>query len=144
MYIIRRKELITGGVTVEENKVVNVDLEEEVGQVQIADDVIAVIAEIAALEVDGIVSIGNSKQDIVHTIRGKKASKGIKVEVGEGEVYIDVVGTVKYGVRIQDVCLEVQEKVKNSIETMTGLSVKSVDVHVVGVYFEKDKQIEEY
>lgn len=128
----------------EENKLINVDLEEEVGQVQIADDVIAVIAEIAALEVDGIVSIGNNKQDIVHTIRGKKASKGIKVEVGVGEVYIDVVATVKYGVKIQDVCLKVQEKVKNSIETMTGLGVKSVDVHVVGVSFEKDKQLEEY
>lgn len=128
----------------EENKLINVDLEEEVGQVQIADDVIAVIAEIAALEVDGIVSIGNNKQDIVHTIRGKKASKGIKVEVGVGEVYIDVVATVKYGVKIQDVCLKVQERVKNSIETMTGLGVKSVDVHVVGVSFEKDKQVEEY
>ncbi|MGL6174356.1 MAG: Asp23/Gls24 family envelope stress response protein [Cellulosilyticaceae bacterium] len=128
----------------EENKLINVDLEEEVGQVQIADDVIAVIAEIAALEVDGIVSIGNNKQDIVHTIRGKKASKGIKVEVGVGEVYIDVVATIKYGVKIQDVCLKVQEKVKNSIETMTGLGVKSVDVHVVGVSFEKDKQVEEY
>lgn len=128
----------------EENKLVNVEPEEEIGQVQIADDVIAVIAEIAALEVEGMVSVGTNKQDIVHTIRGKKASKGIKVEVGVGEVYIDVVGTVKYGAKIQDVCLKVQEKVKNSIETMTGLSVKSVDVHVIGVYFEKDKQIEEY
>ncbi|MEG0013636.1 MAG: Asp23/Gls24 family envelope stress response protein [Cellulosilyticaceae bacterium] len=128
----------------EENKVINVNLEEEIGQVQIADDVIAVIAEIAALEVEGIAGIGNNKQDLVHTIRGKKASKGIKVEVGVGEVYIDVVATTKYGVKIQDVCLKVQEKVKNSIETMTGLSVKSVDVHVIGVCFEKDKQVEEY
>lgn len=133
-----------GGITVEDNKNVNVDLEAEVGQVQIADDVIAVIAEIAALEVEGIASISGGKNDIVNSIRGKKAAKGIKVEVGEAEVFIDIMCVVRYGIKIQDVCLKVQEKVKNSIETMTGLNVATVDVHVVGVEFAKAKVAEEY
>ncbi|MGL4737712.1 MAG: Asp23/Gls24 family envelope stress response protein [Cellulosilyticaceae bacterium] len=128
----------------EENKVIDMNVEEEIGQVQIADDVIAVIAEIAALEVEGIISVGAGKPDIVQSIRGKKASKGIRIEVSEDQVFVDIVGTVKYGVKIQDVCLKVQEKVKNSIETMTGLDVKAVDIRIAGVYFPKEKLAEEY
>lgn len=127
----------------EENKVIDMPLENELGQVQIADDVIAVIAEIAALEVEGMAGVGLGKPDIVNTIRGKKASKGIKVEVGEGEVTIDVFVVIKYGVKIQDVCLKVQEKVKNSIETMTGLNVPTINVHVIGAQFEKTTRTQE-
>ncbi|MGL4799187.1 MAG: Asp23/Gls24 family envelope stress response protein [Cellulosilyticaceae bacterium] len=127
----------------EEIKNVNVEVEDEAGQVQIADDVIAVIAEIASMEVEGTAGIGG-KNDLVQTIRGKKAAKGIKVEVGEGEVFIEVMCIVKYGVKIQDVCLKIQEKVKNSIETMTGLMVRTVDVHVIGVEFQKTKTVDEY
>lgn len=132
-------------ITVEENKVIDVDLDnKEVGEVKIADDVIAVIAEIATLEVDGVFAIAGGKNDIVQTIRGKKASKGIKIEVNDHEVFTDLAIVVKYGIKIQDVCLKVQEKVKNSIETMTGLDVQSVDVHVVGVEFAKTKPQEEH
>lgn len=147
MYIIREKEnpnSIKGGITVEEEKVIQVALEDEVNQIQIADDVIAIIAEIATLEVDGMISVGQGKPDFVQSIRGKKASKGIKVEVGDGEVFIEITATIKYGAKIPEVCLEVQEKVKNSIETMTGLNVQSVDVNISGVYFEKDKNREDY
>jgi uncharacterized alkaline shock family protein YloU len=130
---------------VEENKVIDVDLDnKEVGEVQIADDVIAVIAEIAALEVEGVYAIAGNKNDIVQTIRGKKASKGMKIEVSDHEVFADLSIVVQYGVKIQEVCLKVQEKVKNSIETMTGLDVQSVDVHVVGVDFSKTKAQEEH
>lgn len=132
-------------ITVEENKVINVDLDnKEVGEVKIADDVIAVIAEIAALEVEGVYAITGGKNDIVQTIRGKKASKGIKIEVSEHTVFVDLAVIVKYGIKIQDICLKVQEKVKNSIETMTGLDVQSVDVHVVGVEFTKTRPQEEH
>lgn len=127
----------------EENKVVDMPLEDELGQVQIADDVIAVIAEIAALEVEGMVAIGQGKPDLVQTIRGKKASKSIKVEVDEDNVTIDVFAVIKYGVKIQEVCLKVQEKVKNSIETMTGLNVPIINVHVIGVQFGKTHGIQE-
>ena len=129
-------EVVTEEVTCE-------DVELEAGQVQIADDVIAVIAEIATLEVEGTAGVGG-KNDIVNTIRGKKAAKGIRVEVGEGEVFIEIMCTVKYGVKIQDVCLKIQQKVKNSIETMTGLHVRTVDVHVMGVEFPKAKTADEY
>lgn len=111
----------------------------ETDQVQIADDVIAVIAEIATLEVEGMVNT-QVKNDFVQAISRKKGPKGVKVEVGEGEVLIDITATVKYGVKIPKVCLEVQEKVKNSVETMTGLHVASVNIHVAGVFFEKEKE----
>jgi uncharacterized alkaline shock family protein YloU len=116
-------------------------MHESIGQVQIADDVIAVIAEIAALEVEGMISVGQSKNDFVQSIRGKKAAKGIHVEVIEDEVYATISGTVAYGAKIREVCVEVQQKVKNSIETMTGLTVHCVDVHVIGV---QQKLTEEY
>ena len=125
----------------EENKVIDVDLDnKEVGEVQIADDVIAVIAEIAALEVEGVYAIAGNKNDIVQTIRGKKASKGMKIEVSDHEVFADLSIVVQYGVKIQEVCLKVQEKVKNSIETMTGLDVQKVNIHIEGVSFEKEKE----
>ncbi len=120
----------------------NIELETtyEMDQVQIADDVIAVIAEIATLEVEGMVSTHHPKNDFVQAISRKKGPKGVKIEVGEGEVFIDITATVKYGVKIQKICLEVQEKVKNSVETMTGLHVASVNIHVVGVLFDKEKE----
>lgn len=124
----------------EEQKTIEQEMAYETDQVQIADDVIAVIAEIATLEVEGMVSTLQSKNDFVQALSRKKGPKGVKVEVGEGEVFIDITVTVKYGVKIQKVCLEAQEKVKNSVETMTGLHVASVNIHVAGVFFEKEKE----
>lgn len=124
----------------DEQNNIETDAAYEMDQVQIADDVIAVIAEIATLEVEGMVSTTQVKNDFVQAISRKKGPKGVKVEVGDGEVLIDITATVKYGVKIQKVCLEVQEKVKNSVETMTGLHVASVNMHVAGVFFEKEKQ----
>lgn len=125
----------------DEQKIIGLETEHEIDQVQIADDVIAVIAEIAALEVKGIVgTTQGSKDNFVQALSGKKKPKGVKIEVGEGEVSIDIAAVVKYGVKIQKVCLEAQEKVKNSVETMTGLHVVSVNVHVVGVAFDKEQE----
>lgn len=124
----------------EEQKSAGAEAAHEMDQVQIADDVIAVIAEIATLEVEGMVSTVQVKNDFVQAISRKKGPRGVKVEVGDGEVLIDITATVKYGVKIQKVCLEVQEKVKNSVETMTGLHVASVNIHVAGVFFEKEKE----
>lgn len=125
----------------DEQKAIEAEVTSEMDQVQIADDVIAIIAEIATLEVEGMVSTTQVKNDFVQAISRKKGPKGVKVEVGDGEVLIDITATVRYGVKIQKVCLEVQEKVKNSVETMTGLHVASVNIHVAGVFFEKEKQI---
>lgn len=124
----------------DEQKIIGLETEHEVDQVQIADDVIAVVAEIAALEVDGIVGTTAGKGDFVQALSGKKKPRGVKIEVGDGEVYIDLAVVVKYGAKIQKICLEAQEKVKNSVETMTGLNVLSVNVHVVGVHFDKEQE----
>lgn len=107
----------------------------EKGIVQIADDVIAVIAQIAALEVEGMKSIAVLKQDFVQTLTRKKQVRGIKVMIGEKgtQVSIAIKGIVHYGVNVKKVCLKVQEKVKSSIETMTGIRVLRVDVQIVGV-----------
>ncbi|PHV72362.1 Asp23/Gls24 family envelope stress response protein [Sporanaerobium hydrogeniformans] len=124
-----------------EQQIIGIDTEHEMDQVQIADDVIAVIAEIATLEVEGMVDTAQSKTDFVQAaISRKKAPKGVKVEVAQGEVFIDIAAIVKYGVKINKVCLEAQEKVKNSVETMTGLHVASVNIHVVGVTFDKEQK----
>ena len=123
----------------DDQNVIELENNEEVDQVQIADDVIAVVSEIAALEVDGIVGTTDGKGDIIKTLSGKKRPKGIKVEVSEDEVFINIGIVVKYGAKIQKICKEAQEKVKNSVETMTGLQVISVNIHVVGVHFDKEQ-----
>lgn len=124
----------------DEQNVIGLETSEEVDQVQIADDVIAVVAGIAALEVDGIVGTTAGKGDIMQALSGKKRPKGVKVEVAEDEVFIDLGVIVKYGAKIQKICKEAQEKVKNSVETMTGLNVVSVNIHVVGVHFDKEQE----
>lgn len=124
----------------DEQKIIDLEMGQDMNEVQIADDVIAVIAEIATLEVNGVVATAPSKADFMQALSGKKKSKGIKVEVGEGEVYIDIATIVKYGTKIHKVCVEIQEKVKNSVETMTGLHVATVNIHVVGVSFDKEQE----
>ncbi len=124
----------------DEQNVIALETSADVDQVHIADDVIAVVAEIAALEVDGIVGTTAGKGDLIQVISGKKRPKGVKVEVSEGEALIDIGIVVKYGAKIQKICKEAQEKVKNSVETMTGLNVVSVNIHVVGVQFDKEQE----
>ena len=104
-------------------------------EIKIADDVVSVIAGIAASEVPGVSGMaGGFAGGISEVFSGKKnLSKGIKVEVGEKEAKIDVNIIVEYGVRIPDVAFEIQNRVKKAVETMTGLKVLEVNVHVQGV-----------
>ena len=129
----------------EENKEkenVNVNVEENQGEVtlentniKIADDVIAVIAGAAASEVPGVSSMaGGFAGGISEVFSGKKNfAKGIKIEAGEKETKIDVNIIVEYGARIPDVAFEIQNRVKKAVESMTGLKVEEVNVHVQGV-----------
>ena len=111
---------------------------DSVGQVQIADDVIAIIAEIAATEVPGVAGMGGTlTNEIVQSLSRKRTPKGVKVEVNNRQVMLDMTLLVNYGSKIPEVTLEVQKKVKNSIETMTGLDIVSIDIHVTGVHFDK-------
>lgn len=123
----------------EENKETNneVNLTEgaATNEIKIADDVVAVIAGVAVSEVNGVAEMaGGFAGGITEVLSGKKnLAKGIKVEVGEKETKIDVNIIVEYGVRIPDVAFEIQNRVKKAVETMTGLSVVEVNVHVQGV-----------
>lgn len=103
--------------------------------IRIADDVIAVIAGVAVSEVPGVAEMsGGFAGGISEVLSGKKnLSKGIKVESGEKETRIDVNIIVEYGTRIPDVAFEIQNKVKTAVESMTGLKVVEVNVHVQGV-----------
>ena len=121
--------------------------EEEAEGIKISDDVISIIAGKAVSEVEGVASMaGGFAGGISEVLSGKKnLSKGIKVDINEGEVKIDVNIVVEYGVRIPDVAFEIQNRVKKAVETMTGLKVSNVNVHVQGVSVaeEKAKQSEE-
>jgi len=131
----------------EENKVTNESEEititegTENNEIKIADDVVAVIAGVAVSEVPGVADMaGGFAGGITEVLSGKKnLAKGIKVEVGEKETKIDVNIIVEYGVRIPDVAFEIQNRVKKAVETMTGLKVVEVNVHVQGVSTQTDE-----
>ena len=114
------------------------------GTIRIADEVVSIIAGLAATEVEGVAGMSDGIAGGIAEILGRKNfSKGVKVEVGEKEAAIDLYIIVKYGVRIPDIALNVQEAVKAAIENMTGLSTVEVNVHVQGVGFPEDVQTEE-
>ncbi len=127
----------------EENKNVEngevVELEEEIKTenegIKISNDVVAVIAGVAVSEVQGVSGMaGGFAGGITEVLSGKKnLAKGIKVDIEEEKVKIDVNIIVEYGSRIPDVAFEIQNRVKKSVEGMTGLKVEEVNVHVQGV-----------
>lgn len=106
------------------------------GAVRIADDVVAIIAGLAATEVEGVAGMSGGIAGGIAEILGRKnLSKGVKVEVGETEAAIDIFVIVDFGVRIPDVALKIQENVKKAVESMTGLKAIEINVHVQGVAF---------
>ncbi|HBW37506.1 Asp23/Gls24 family envelope stress response protein [Desulfosporosinus sp. BICA1-9] len=115
------------------------------GSIRIADEVVEVIAGLAASEVEGVVGMsGGLVGDLAHMLgRNKNLTKGVKVEVGEHEVAVDLYIVVEYGVSIPDVALSVQESVKEAIESMTGLKVVEANVHIQGVNFKPVSEIKE-
>jgi len=127
------------------NQEINEDVKEiavaegEVEGVKIADEVVAIIAGIAASDVPGVAGMSGGFVGGIAEILGKRnLSKGVKVEVGEKETSIDVNIIVEYGVRIPDVAWEIQNRIKKSVETMTGLKVLGVNIHVQGVNIDKN------
>jgi len=127
------------------NNNVNTNNGEEVAltndSIKIADDVVAVIAGVAVSEIPGVANMaGGFAGGISEVLSGRKnLAKGIKVEVGEKDTKIDVNIIVEYGTRIPDVAYEIQTKVKKAVETMTGLKVVEVNVHVQGVSTQTDE-----
>lgn len=117
------------------------EINENSGNVKISDEVIATIACIAANEVKGIVGTGSSFAGEIKQMLSKKApgSKGVKVQTEGDEVTVDISVIVEYGVLIPNVSWEIQESVKKNVESMTGLSVKKVNIHVVGIEAKEEK-----
>ncbi len=111
------------------------------GEVQIADEVVAIISGLAALEVEGVAKMsGNVPNELVSKLGMKNLSKGVKVEVSPESVMIDLALEMKYGYSIPKVSEQVQERVKSAIESMTGLTVERVNVRIVGVAVDKPQK----
>ena len=108
------------------------------GEVYIADEVVAIIAGLAATEVEGVASMaGNITNELVGKLGMKNLSKGVKVDISEDQVSVDLSLNMKYGYSIPAVSEKVQEKVKTAIENMTGLSVMDVNIKIAGVSLEE-------
>lgn len=117
----------------------------EMGSIQIAPEVIEVIAGLATIEVEGVAGMsGGFAGGIAELLGRKNLSKGVKVEVGQREAAIDVSIVIEYGHRIPEVAGDIQQNVKQAIESMTGLHVVEVNVHIHDVMFKSpEKPIEE-
>ena len=102
------------------------------GQVKISNDVVATIAGLAALEVEGVETNTTFTDKILK-------NNGVKIQIEEEEVSLDVMVMIDYGVSIPEIALKIQENVKNTVETMTGLKVSQVNIHVQGISFKKEK-----
>ena len=106
----------------------------DLGEVNINDNVLAVISAMAALEVDGVVGMaGNITSEIVEKLGMKKISKGVRVDVDEKNVMIDVSIVLKMNDNIVEISKKVQDKIKNTVENMTGLEVINVNVNISNV-----------
>ena len=110
------------------------------GEVKIADEVVAIIAALAATEVEGVASMaGNITNELISRLGMKNLSKGVKVDVLEGGVTVSLTLNLKYNYSVVEVSGKVQEKVKNAIENMTGLEVADVNIKVAGVEMENQE-----
>lgn len=112
-----------------------------VGAIQIADDVVAMIASLAATEVEGVSAmVGNITNELMSKVGMKKLTKGVRVLVEDGNVSVDLAVTMDYGFNIPVTCQKVQTKVKNAVENMTGLHCESVNIRIAGVNMKKDNK----
>ena len=103
------------------------------GQVKISNDVIATIAGLAALEVEGVETITTFTDKLL------KNNNGVKIQIEEEDVNLDIMVMIDFGISIPDIALKIQENVKNTVETMTGLKVSQVNIHIQGISFKKEK-----
>ena len=118
-----------------------VNEEESVGNIKIAPEVVTTIAGIATNEIEGVAGMYSTIAGGIAEILGAKKhqSKGVKVEITDKNVVIDLYIIVDYGVRIPELAWEIQENVKNSVETMTGLTVSGVNINVTAIMVEKEQ-----
>lgn len=114
--------------------------DESIGSVKIADDVVASIASLATREVEGVSAMaGNVTGELMSKVGIRNMQKGVRVDILDGNVTVDLAVTVEYGYNIPATCQKVQGKVKTAIENMTGLSVTDVNIRIAGVNMQKNK-----
>ena len=112
----------------------------DIGTVQIADDVVAMIASLAVRDIEGVEACaGNMAGELMDKVGIKNARKGAKIDIFENCVKVDVFVNIAYGYNIPVTCGKVQDKVKTTIENMTGLTVTDVNVRVVAVSMPNNK-----
>ena len=125
----------------ENNMTIDIEKGQDKGQITYANEVIATIVTVATTEVEGISGIAGAPSSITGILaKGSKTPRSVRVDMVGEDVNVDVSVTVDYGMPIQKVGRNAQENVRKSIESMTGLHVDKVDLHVVGVSFEKENQ----
>lgn len=111
--------------------------------IKISEEVVKVIAGLAASEVDGVAGMSGGLVGGIAAMLGRKdLSRGVRVQVGEREAVLDIFVVVRYGVSIPQVAQRIQERVREAVETMTGLSVTEVNIHVQGVAFDQEEGAE--
>lgn len=113
---------------------------EENGNINIAEDVVASIAAVAASEVEGVACLTSSSVDIAEFLGKKSVSKGVKIQITESTTTVDIYLMIKYGCVIPSIAAAVQDAVANALESMAGLVVNAVNVHVTGIAFEKEEK----
>ncbi|HBE80415.1 MAG TPA: Asp23/Gls24 family envelope stress response protein [Firmicutes bacterium] len=115
----------------------------ETGSIRIANEVVRIIAGLAASEVKGVIGMSGGVVDgFAELVKKKNLAKGVKVEVGEKQAVVDLFVIIEYGSKIPDIAYAIQENVKKAIESMTGLEVIEVNVHIQGVEFKQDESYE--
>lgn len=124
-----------------ENSILEMNQEDTgLGKIEIAPEVIEVIAGIAASEVEGVAQMrGTFASGVVERLGKKNHGKGVKVELAEDKIKIDVYCRVKFGVSIPDVAQKVQDNIRQALLTMTALEADEINIHVVGIQFESTK-----
>lgn len=115
--------------------------EETIGNIKISVDVVTTIAGIAASEIAGVSMYTSFAAGVAQRLGAKKStSKGVKVDMNANSVSVDLYIVVEYGVKIPELAWNIQENVKTKIETMTGLDVSKVNIHIEGISFEKEEK----
>ncbi len=118
----------------------NFNEQAETGNLKISEEVIASITTIATKEIEGVAELTNAPANIKGIFKTKPAKSSVIVELGDGVAVIDVYFKIKYGAKVQAVSADVQKKVKDSVQNMTGIAVSKVNVHISGIAIEDKKQ----